>query len=68
MRNRDVQPNGQKPNAKGNRCKYVVVWERVGKQWNLAADIWNDRKQGQIRLPVVANTVAAFGGQSGHGD
>jgi len=22
--------------------KYVVVWEKVGKNWKLAADIWND--------------------------
>jgi ketosteroid isomerase-like protein len=22
--------------------KYVVVWQRVGKDWKLAADIWND--------------------------
>jgi uncharacterized protein (TIGR02246 family) len=24
--------------------KYVVMWERVGKNWKLAADIWNDGK------------------------
>jgi ketosteroid isomerase-like protein len=24
--------------------KYVVVWERVGNDWRLAADIWNDGK------------------------
>ena len=24
--------------------KYVVVWEKVGKNWKLAADIWNDGK------------------------
>jgi len=22
--------------------KYVVVWEKVGKEWKLATDIWND--------------------------
>jgi uncharacterized protein (TIGR02246 family) len=22
--------------------KYVVVWEKIGKDWKLAADIWND--------------------------
>ena len=22
--------------------KYVVVWEKVGNDWKLAADIWND--------------------------
>ncbi len=24
--------------------KYVVVWEKVGDDWKLAADIWNDGK------------------------
>ena len=24
--------------------KYVVVWEKVGKDWQLAADIWNEGK------------------------
>jgi uncharacterized protein (TIGR02246 family) len=24
--------------------KYVVVWERVGRDWKLAADIWNEGK------------------------
>jgi uncharacterized protein (TIGR02246 family) len=24
--------------------KYVVVWEKVGSNWQLAADIWNDGK------------------------
>ena len=24
--------------------KYVVVWEKVGTDWKLAADIWNDGK------------------------
>jgi ketosteroid isomerase-like protein len=24
--------------------KYMVVWEKVGKDWKLAADIWNDGK------------------------
>jgi ketosteroid isomerase-like protein len=22
--------------------KYLVVWEKVGSDWKLAADIWND--------------------------
>ena len=22
--------------------KYLVVWEKIGRDWNLAADIWND--------------------------
>jgi ketosteroid isomerase-like protein len=24
--------------------KYVVVWEKVGNDWKLAVDIWNDGK------------------------
>jgi uncharacterized protein (TIGR02246 family) len=24
--------------------KYVVVWERIGRRWRLATDIWNDGK------------------------
>jgi uncharacterized protein (TIGR02246 family) len=24
--------------------KYVVVWQKVGRKWKLAADIWNDGK------------------------
>jgi uncharacterized protein (TIGR02246 family) len=24
--------------------KYVVVWEKVGNEWKLATDIWNDGK------------------------
>ena len=24
--------------------KYVVVWEKIGRDWKLAADIWNDGK------------------------
>jgi len=24
--------------------KYVVIWEKVGKDWKLAADIWNEGK------------------------
>ena len=24
--------------------KYVVVWEKVGNDWKLGADIWNDGK------------------------
>jgi ketosteroid isomerase-like protein len=25
-------------------AKYVVVWEKVGGDWKLAVDIWNDMK------------------------
>ncbi len=32
------------PTPKEVAGKYVVIWERVGKQWKLAADIWNDSK------------------------
>jgi ketosteroid isomerase-like protein len=24
--------------------KYVVIWEKVGKDWKLATDIWNEGK------------------------
>ncbi len=24
--------------------KYLVVWEKIGNDWKLAADIWNDGK------------------------
>ena len=24
--------------------KYVVIWEKVGTQWKLATDIWNEGK------------------------
>jgi len=32
------------PTPKEVTGKYVVVWERVGVHWKLAADIWNDGK------------------------
>jgi ketosteroid isomerase-like protein len=32
------------PNPKDVFGKYVVVWEKVGNDWKLAADIWNDVK------------------------
>jgi uncharacterized protein (TIGR02246 family) len=32
------------PTPKEVSGKYVVVWERVGKDWKLAADIWNEGK------------------------
>jgi uncharacterized protein (TIGR02246 family) len=32
------------PTPKEVTGKYVVVWEKVGDQWKLAADIWNDGK------------------------
>jgi ketosteroid isomerase-like protein len=32
------------PTAKEITGKYVVVWEKVGKDWKLAADIWNEGK------------------------
>ncbi len=31
-------------NPKEVSGKYVVVWEKVGDEWKLAADIWNDGK------------------------
>jgi hypothetical protein len=30
------------PMPQGVAGKYVVVWEKVGGDWKLAADIWND--------------------------
>jgi ketosteroid isomerase-like protein len=33
--------------------KYVVVWEKVGGDWKLAADIWNDGKQAGPRAAVA---------------
>jgi hypothetical protein len=24
--------------------KYLVVWEKIGSDWRLASDIWNDGK------------------------
>jgi uncharacterized protein (TIGR02246 family) len=32
----------QDPNPKEVTGKYLVVWEKVGKDWKLAADIWNE--------------------------
>jgi uncharacterized protein (TIGR02246 family) len=32
------------PNPKEVTGKYVVVWERVGRDWKLSSDIWNDGK------------------------
>jgi len=32
------------PTPKEVTGKYVVVWEKVGIHWKLAADIWNDGK------------------------
>jgi uncharacterized protein (TIGR02246 family) len=31
-------------NPKEVTGKYVVVWEKIGNDWKLAADIWNDGK------------------------
>lgn len=32
------------PTPKEVTGKYLVVWEKVGEHWKLAADIWNDGK------------------------
>jgi ketosteroid isomerase-like protein len=32
------------PTPKEITGKYVVVWEKVGNDWKLAADIWNESK------------------------
>jgi uncharacterized protein (TIGR02246 family) len=34
----------KEPTPKEVTGKYVVVWEKVGKDWKLAADIWNEGK------------------------
>ena len=36
--------NTKGPTPKEVAGKYVVVWEKAGKNWKLAADIWNDGK------------------------
>ena len=35
-----LKTKGEKPQAVVG--KYVVVWEKVGNDWKLAADIWNE--------------------------
>jgi uncharacterized protein (TIGR02246 family) len=37
-----LKTKGEKPQAVVG--KYVVVWEKVGNDWMLAADIWNEGK------------------------
>ena len=37
-----LKTKGEKPQAVVG--KYVVVWEKVGNDWKLAADIWNEGK------------------------
>jgi uncharacterized protein (TIGR02246 family) len=37
-----LKTRGEKPQAVVG--KYVVVWEKVGNDWKLAADIWNEGK------------------------
>ena len=32
------------PEPKEISGKYVVVWKKIGSDWKLAADIWNDGK------------------------
>ena len=32
------------PDPKEVTGKYVVVWEKIGNDWKLATDIWNDGK------------------------
>jgi ketosteroid isomerase-like protein len=32
------------PTPKEITGKYLVVWQKVGKNWELAADIWNEGK------------------------
>jgi uncharacterized protein (TIGR02246 family) len=37
-----LKTKGQRPQEVTG--KYLVVWEKVGNEWKLAADIWNDGK------------------------
>ncbi len=37
-----LQSKGPKPQEMTG--KYLVVWEKIGSQWKLAADIWNEGK------------------------
>src|SRR5882724_11615060 len=32
----------QGPTPQEDTGKYLVVWEKIGSEWKLAADIWND--------------------------
>jgi hypothetical protein len=43
-RDRDLQPHEQGATPQEVTGKYVVVWEKIGSDWKLAADIWNDGK------------------------
>ena len=40
----DRQPENKGPTPQEVTGKFVVVWEKVGADWKLAADIWNDGK------------------------
>jgi uncharacterized protein (TIGR02246 family) len=39
-----LKTKGPTPQGVTVTGKYVVVWEKVGSDWKLAADIWNDGK------------------------
>jgi uncharacterized protein (TIGR02246 family) len=43
-RDRDLQPQDQGSDAAGSHRQVLVVWEKIGSDWKLAADIWNDGK------------------------
>jgi uncharacterized protein (TIGR02246 family) len=38
------------PTPKEIAGKYVVVWEKVGRDWKLATDIWNDDASNDISI------------------
>lgn len=40
------------PTPKEVTGKYVVVWEKVGREWKLATDIWNDDKSNDMSHQV----------------
>ena len=43
-RDRDFSLKTKGPTPQEVTGKYVVVWEKVGTDWKVAVDIWNDGK------------------------
>jgi ketosteroid isomerase-like protein len=46
MRRARSGPSALKPRVRRRKVtgKYLVVWAKIGNDWKLAADIWNDGK------------------------
>jgi ketosteroid isomerase-like protein len=40
--------------------KYVVVWEKVGGDWKLAADIWNDGSGYEVVTPAGVEAIPGY--------